>query len=69
MSHPREASPVAASRESVAAVLAGFYVVQAGDSGAKIAVKHDLMITDLLAMNPKVQWAKLKVGQLVRIAK
>ena len=69
VSHPKKESPAAAPSESVAAVPTGFYIVQAGDTGVKIARKHNLMIADLAAMNPELAWAMLKVGQLVRIAK
>ncbi len=47
----------------------GFYIIQPGDTGLKIAAKHDLTLADLIALNPEVQWTKLKAGQLVRIVK
>ena len=47
----------------------GFYMIQPGDTGLKIAAKHGLTLADLIALNPEVQLTKLKVGQLVRIGK
>jgi LysM repeat protein len=69
VSQPQKRAPVSVSNTKEADVPSGFYVIQPGDTGVKIAAKHSLTIADLVAMNPEVQWAKLRVGQLVRIAK
>jgi hypothetical protein len=45
----------------------GFYVVRAGDTGASIAAMHGLRIPEIQALNPGVQWAKLRVGQRLRV--
>lgn len=50
------------------AVADGYYRIQAGDTGAKIAKAHNLAISDLAALNPDVQWARLQVGQTIRIS-
>lgn len=43
------------------------YVIRMGDSGAKIAAKSDLTLSELAALNPGVNWARLAPGQRVRI--
>ena len=46
----------------------GEYVVKAGDtSGAKIARDHGVTLSDLQAVNPSVDWNKLKVGQKLKM--
>jgi LysM repeat protein len=46
----------------------GQYQVRPGDTAAKIAFMFGVNLSDLMAFNPGQAWAKLKVGQLVRIA-
>ena len=43
------------------------YVVKAGDGGAKIAKANGVALADLQAVNPGVDWTKLKVGQKVKL--
>jgi LysM repeat protein len=45
----------------------GLYRIEPGDTGAKIAAKHGVMFSDLVALNPDVNWRRLKVWQIVRI--
>jgi LysM repeat protein len=45
------------------------YVVQAGDNGMKIARSNGVSLNDLLAVNPGVNWNRLRVGQKVKIPK
>lgn len=48
----------------------GEYVVKAGDSsGAKIARDHGVSLPDLMAVNPGVNWSKLKVGDKLKLPK
>jgi len=47
----------------------GEYVVKAGDGGAKIAKANGVSLSDLQAVNPGVDWTKLKVGQKVKLPK
>jgi LysM repeat protein len=47
----------------------GEYVVKAGDGGAKIAKASGVSLSDLQAVNPGVDWTKLKVGQKVKLPK
>jgi LysM repeat protein len=47
----------------------GEYVVKAGDSGAKIARANGCSLSDLQAVNPGVNWTKLKVGDKVKLPK
>jgi len=45
-----------------------FYAVKAGDGGAKIARANHLTLADLQALNPGVNWAKLRVGQVIKVS-
>ncbi len=46
----------------------GEYVVKAGDSsGAKIARDHGVSLSDLMAVNPGVDWNHMKVGQKLKM--
>ena len=68
-------APVAAAAkkagEHVAPVAGpGEYVVQAGDtSGTKIAKANGVSLADLQAVNPGVDWTKIKVGQKLKLPK
>jgi LysM repeat protein len=65
--------PVAAAKggKSGEPVVAGpgEYVVKGGDSGAKIARAQGVSLSDLMAVNPDVNWNKLHVGQKVKLPK
>ena len=43
------------------------YVIKPGDTGARIALNHAMTLSDLVALNPEVNWAALRVGQMIRI--
>ena len=43
------------------------YIVKAGDGGAKIARTAGVSLSDLLAVNPGVNWTKLKVGEKIKL--
>ena len=45
----------------------GYYYVHPGDTAAKIAAAHNIVLADLVALNPSMDLARLKVGQEVRI--
>lgn len=45
------------------------YVVKSGDTGAKIARTHNVSISDLTAVNPGINWSKLKIGDKVKLPK
>jgi LysM repeat protein len=47
----------------------GEYVVKAGDGGAKIARAQGVSLSDLQAVNPGVEWTKLKPGQKIKLPK
>ena len=48
----------------------GEYVVKAGDvSGTKIAKANGVSVEDLKAVNPGVDWSKLKLGQKLKLPK
>jgi LysM repeat protein len=67
---PRAAAKGAAPAGGGAAVAgAGEYVIKAGDTGAKIARANNVSLPDLIAVNPGVNWSKLKVGDKVKLPK
>lgn len=43
------------------------YIVQAGDTAAKIARSHNISLTQLMTINPGVNWRKLYVSQKLRL--
>ena len=42
------------------------YVVKPGDTGTKIAKAVGVSITELEAVNPGIDWRRLRVGQTVK---
>lgn len=69
----KKPAPVAADKKGgksgPAVAGPGEYVVKAGDGGAKIAKANGVSLSDLQAVNPGVDWTKLKVGQKVKLPK
>ncbi|HRE82589.1 MAG TPA: LysM domain-containing protein [Opitutaceae bacterium] len=66
----RAAAPAAAGAAKAGPAVAGDeYVVKGGDSGAKIARAHNVSLSDLMAVNPGVNWNRLKVGDKVKLPK
>jgi LysM repeat protein len=45
----------------------GEYIVKHGDSGRRIARANGCSLADLQAVNPGVNWARLKVGQKIKL--
>ena len=45
----------------------GEYIIRHGDTGRKIARANGCTIEDLSAVNPGVNWAKLRVGQKIKL--
>ncbi|MBS0630369.1 MAG: LysM peptidoglycan-binding domain-containing protein [Verrucomicrobia bacterium] len=43
------------------------YIVKSGDGGAKIARANGVSLTDLMAVNPDVNWKKLHPGQKIKL--
>lgn len=43
------------------------YIVKAGDTGTKIARAAGVSHADLIAVNPNVNWSKLKVGDKIKL--
>ncbi|MEO6243886.1 MAG: LysM domain-containing protein [Opitutaceae bacterium] len=43
------------------------YIVKGGDGGAKIAKANGVSLADLQAVNPGVDWTKLKPGQKLKL--
>jgi LysM repeat protein len=58
----------AASSEPVVAG-PGEYVVKSKDTGASIARANGVSLSDLIAVNPGVNWSKMKVGDKVKLPK
>jgi len=67
----KKPAPVAGKKGSGEPVVAGpgEYVVKAGDGGAKIARANGVSLSDLQAVNPGVNWTKLKVGDKLKLPK
>lgn len=61
--------PVATAKGGGGPVVAGpnEYIVKAGDGGAKIAREKGVALSDLLAVNPSVDWKKLHPGQKIKL--
>jgi hypothetical protein len=45
----------------------GEYIVKAGDTGMKIATAHKVSVSDLVAVNPGVNWNNVKPGQKIKL--
>jgi LysM repeat protein len=43
------------------------YIIKSGDTGHKIARANGVSLSDLLAVNPDVDWKHLKVGQKIKL--
>jgi LysM repeat protein len=61
--------PVASKKGDTGPVTAGHdeYVVKSGDTGTKIAKATGFTITQLEAVNPGVDWTKLKIGTKLKL--
>jgi LysM repeat protein len=46
----------------------GQYTVIKGDSAVGIALKFNIKLRDLYLLNPDQDWAKLRIGQQVKIS-
>jgi LysM repeat protein len=69
----KKPAPAAAGKKGASGEAAvagpGEYVVKAGDTGMKIATAHKISVKDLQAVNPDVDFSRLKVGQKVKLPK
>jgi LysM repeat protein len=66
----KKPAPAAGKKGGEAAVAGpGEYVVKAGDTGMKIATAHKISVKDLQAVNPDVDFSRLKVGQKIKLPK
>lgn len=63
------ASGAAGAAKAAPAAPGDEYVVKGGDSGAKIARSHNVSLSDLMAVNPSVNWNRLKPGDKVKLPK
>ena len=45
----------------------GEYIVKAGDTGSRIARANGVSLSDLRSVNPGVDWAKLRVGEKLKL--
>ncbi|MCB1105986.1 MAG: LysM peptidoglycan-binding domain-containing protein [Opitutaceae bacterium] len=66
-----KAAPVKTAKAGGAPAVAGpdEYIVKSGDTGAKIARAQGIALSDLLAVNPGVNWNRLDVGQKLKLPK
>lgn len=66
-----KAAPVKAAKAGGAPAVAGpdEYIVKSGDTGAKIARAQGVALSDLLSVNPDVNWNRLAVGQKIKLPK
>ena len=62
----RAAAPKAAKGGEARVAGPGEYVVKPGDTGTKIAKAVGVSITELEAVNPGIDWRRLRVGQTVK---
>ena len=61
-------APAAGGKSGPVTAGPGEYIVKSGDnSGTKIAKENNVSIEDLKAVNPSVDWNKLKVGQKLKL--
>ena len=45
------------------------YIIKGGDTGAKIAREKGVALSDLISVNPGVNWTHLSVGQKIKLPK
>jgi len=66
----RAAGPAAGAAKAGPAVAGpDEHIVKGGETGAKIARTHSVSIADLTAVNPGINWSKLKVGDKLKLPK
>lgn len=66
MTKPKAAATAGAAKGPVVAG-PGEYIVKSGDTGMKIAKANGVSISDLTAVNPGVNWSRLKVGDKLKL--
>jgi LysM repeat protein len=59
--------PAAHGGHSTAVAGPDEYIIKSGDTGHKIARANGISVSDLLAVNPDVDWKHLKVGQKIKL--
>jgi LysM repeat protein len=60
-------APVGKGGKSTAVAGPDEYVIKGGDTCSKIAKSHGFTAADLQAVNPGVNWAKLRVGEKIKL--
>ncbi len=68
---PRAAAAGGTAKAAAGPVVAGAdeYVVKSNDSGAKIARALGISLGDLMAVNPGVNWNRIKPGDKIKLPK
>ena len=58
---------VSASLPPESASIIAPYTTMPGDTAIRIAARNELTIEQLQSLNPDTNWARLKVGQQIRV--
>ena len=68
LTKPKAAPAAGGGAKTPAVAGEGEYIVKTGDvSGAKIARDNGVSLSDLMAVNPGVNWTRLKVGDKLKL--
>ncbi len=69
LTKPKPAATAAGAAKGPVVAGPDEYIVKSGDTGMKIARANGVSIADLQAVNPGLNWTKLKVGDKVKLPK
>jgi LysM repeat protein len=69
LTKPKPAATAAGAAKGPVVAGPDEYIVKSGDTGMKIARANGVSIGDLQAVNPGLNWTKLKVGDKVKLPK
>lgn len=69
LTKPKAAAAAGGAAKAPAVAGPDEYIVKSGDSGMKIARANGVSIADLQAVNPGINWNKLKVGDKLKLPK
>jgi LysM repeat protein len=69
LTKPKAATAAGGAAKAPAVAGPDEYIVKSGDSGMKIARANGVSIADLQAVNPGINWNRLKVGDKLKLPK